>query len=233
MTATPLMVLRVRGLPVQAPGGRNLLTSADLQLDAGESVAVQGPNGSGKSTLLGLVTGLVPSVSGSVQLAGEELVGMRREERAAHRLRHVGFVFQGGHLLPELSAKDNVALPLRLAGVRRREARERARSWLDAVGLSAHADQHPSELSGGEAQRVAVARALVHEPSLLVADEPTGSLDDENSAKVMELLLAALDRRAAVLLVTHDSRVAAVASRRLFLQDRTLTGAARPKPEPT
>lgn len=223
------MILEVTGLPVRAPDGRILVENAALRLPAGQAVAVQGRSGSGKSTLLGVLSGLLPADAGSVRLAGLELVGLSRHKRAAYRLRKVGFVYQGGHLLPELNALENVALPLRLAGASRRAATKSAMQSLEELDLGQVACQHPSALSGGEAQRVAVARALVHDPVFVVADEPTGSLDDESSARVVELLRFAAGRGAAVLVVTHDSRVAAAFGTRLLLQDRVLSVAARPE----
>lgn len=196
------------------------LAGATLRLYPGEMVAVMGPSGSGKSTLLHCLSGITPPDSGQVRYAGRELSGMSDRQRSALRRTDFGFVFQFGQLVPELTCLENVALPLRLGGVRRRVAEERARQWLDRLETGDVADKLPGEVSGGQGQRVAVARALVTRPRVIFADEPTGALDSLNGERVMRLLTrAAADTGAAVVLVTHEPRVAAYAAREVVVRD--------------
>jgi putative ABC transport system ATP-binding protein len=196
-----------------------------------------GPSGSGKSTLLHCLAGILPPDAGSVAYEGRELTTMSDRERSALRRRDFGFVFQFGQLVPELDCVENVALPLRLEGVRRREAERRATRWLERLEVAALAAKRPGDISGGEGQRVAVARALATEPRVLFADEPTGALDSLNGERVMELLTAAArDHGAAVVLVTHEPRVAAYADRQIVVRDGRIGGAeaqpAAPAPAP-
>jgi len=216
----------VRGLSHQLPD-RELLSAVDLDVDGGEAVAIVGPSGSGKTTLLHLLAGIVPVQEGSVTVAGRELAGMGSETRAAHRLARVGLVFQFSELLDELTVRENVALPGRLARVDRDEADRRALQWLDRVGLAGQADARPATLSGGEAQRVAVARALSTAPEVVLADEPTGALDADHGAAVVRLLVG-LARRAgsALVVVTHDPQVAAATDRVLRIGSGRLRPAA-------
>ncbi|MFN7987101.1 MAG: ABC transporter ATP-binding protein [Thermoanaerobaculia bacterium] len=187
-----------------------LFSGLSLSLGAGEAVAIVGPSGCGKSTLLHLLAGLDRPDAGRVLVGGREWESLAPEPRAAWRGETVGFVFQLHHLLPELTAEENVALPLLLAGTGDREARAAARDLLAKVGLVRQAPSLPRVLSGGERQRVAIARAVVRSPRLLLCDEPTGSLDAAHAADVLELLLgAARERAGALLLVTHDPGVAA------------------------
>ena len=201
---------------------RRVLDRANLEVEAGEVVAVLGRSGSGKSTLLHLLGGLDKPDSGKVILAGEELTAQRPRALARTRLRHIGFVFQSFHLIEELSGEENVLLPARLPGARRGGER-RARALIEQLGLSAIADRRPHELSGGEQQRFAIARALVGDPELVLADEPTGNLDHENGAVVLGLLRDLRDR--AVVIVTHEPEAAAIADRVLHLRDGRLDAA--------
>ncbi len=196
------------------------LDGADFSIHPGEVVAVMGPSGSGKSTLLHCLAGIVRPDSGSVRYAGRVLTEMPDAERSALRRSEFGFVFQFGQLVPELTCVENVALPLRLAGVRRGKAEEQATEWLDVLEVADTARKRPGEVSGGQGQRVAVARALVTEPRVIFADEPTGALDSLNSERVMQLLTdAARATGAAVVLVTHDARIAAYSDREVVVRD--------------
>jgi putative ABC transport system ATP-binding protein len=208
----------------KAFGQTPALSDAGLCVDAGEIVAVMGPSGSGKSTLLHCVAGIVRPDAGRVVFDGRDVTAMSDAERSNLRLREYGFVFQFGQLVPELPCVENVALPLRLEGVRRREAERRALEWMERLEVRDVARQLPGEVSGGEGQRVAVARALVSEPRVLFADEPTGALDSLNGERVMTLLTAAArDFGTAVVLVTHEPRVAAYSDREVVVRDgRTL-----------
>ncbi len=179
-----------------------------------------GPSGSGKSTLLHCLAGIIRPDSGQVGYADQELTKLADTQLSALRRAHFGFVFQFGQLVPELTCLENVALPLRLNGVRRREAERRAGEWLDRLEVAEVAQQRPGEVSGGQGQRVAVARALVTGPRVVFADEPTGALDSLNGELVMRLLTeAARETGAAVVLVTHEPRVAAYADREVVVRD--------------
>jgi len=198
-----------------------ILKDLDFVVAAGSVVAIRGPSGSGKSTLLGLLAGLDHPTRGHVRIAGTGLGTLGEEELARFRSRNIGFVFQFLPPLPSLTAVENAELPLQLAGVRR--PRGRAVEMLDMVGIAALADRHPHQLSGGEMQRVAIARALVHGPGLLLADEPTGSLDDEAAGSVIELLRDMRERLGTgILMATHSPEAAAAADRRLTLRDGRL-----------
>jgi ABC-type lipoprotein export system ATPase subunit len=201
------------------------LDGVDLRVDEGESVALVGPSGSGKSTLLHLAGGLDVPDRGTVRLDGRDLGAMSRRERARMRRRDVGFVFQFFHLLPSLSVAENVELPLLLD--RQRNRRERVRSLLARVGVDHRAGHLPGELSGGEMQRVAIARSLVAEPELLLADEPTGNLDSATGAAVLALLAEVVaERGTALVMVTHDQGAAELAGRVLHLRDGRLVETA-------
>lgn len=190
-------------------GRTTVLRRACLAVDRGESVAVMGPSGSGKSTLLYCLSGVMTPEGGDVFFKGVRVNGLSDARRAELRRSEFGFVFQFPGLLPELSAEENVALPLMLAGTGRRNAVSRARELFPALGVDGLERRRPGELSGGQAQRVAIARALIVEPAVVFADEPTGSLDTETGDAVMALLVSTVrDRRAALVLVTHDERVA-------------------------
>lgn len=201
-------------------GATQALSDASLEVGAGEVVAVMGPSGSGKSTLLHCLAGIVRPDAGSVRYGQRELGAMSDAQLSALRRSEFGFVFQFGQLVPELSCVENVALPLRLDGVGRREAERRAAGWLDRLEVGDVAAKTPGRVSGGQGQRVAVARALATEPRVLFADEPTGALDSLNGERVMQLLSeAARDTGAAVVLVTHEPRVAAYSDREVVVRD--------------
>ena len=213
------VLLRADGL-VKAFGPTRALSGASMSVAAGEIVAIVGASGSGKSTLLHCLAGIVRPDAGTVHYGDRELTRMPDAERSRLRRDEFGFVFQFGHLVPELTCLENVALPLRLAGVARRTAEQRAREWLERVQVEQVAGSLPGEASGGQAQRVAVARALIGAPSVVFADEPTGALDSLNGERVMQLLTgAARESGAAVLLVTHEARVAAYSDREVTVRD--------------
>ena len=207
-----------RAVPLPGGGTRQLFGGVDLAVRAGEVVAITGESGVGKSTLLNIIAGLDVADSGTVSIAGMAVAGLPDAKRAALRQAHVGFVFQAFHVLPHLDLARNVALPLLLGGTGERAALDRAMAMLTAVGLGDRCGDWPAHLSGGELQRVAIARALVARPALVLADEPTGNLDPDTAARVLDLLLAqARGHGAAVLIVTHSERVAAAADRALRL----------------
>ncbi|MGA8114755.1 MAG: ABC transporter ATP-binding protein [Actinocatenispora sp.] len=201
-------------------GATPALTGASMHVRAGEVVAVMGSSGSGKSTLLHCLAGILRPDSGRVLYRDTELSSMSDRDRSALRRSDFGFVFQFGQLVPELTCLENVALPLRLDGVKRREAERRATEWLERLEVTDVAGKRPGEVSGGQGQRVAVARALVTTPRVVFADEPTGALDSLNGERVMRLLTeAARQSGAAVLLVTHEPRVAAYSDREIVVRD--------------
>lgn len=201
------------------------LRGANLAVEPGEIVAVMGPSGSGKSTLLHCLAGILKIDSGEVQFEGENIGKMSDKKRNQLRREKFGFVFQFSQLVPELTALDNVALPLLINGVNKTEAYTKAKAWLKKVGVEAVANQIPGELSGGQAQRVAVARAMVIEPKILFADEPTGSLDSLNSEKVMDLFIkTAKEVGTTVIMVTHEPTIAAYADRSVIVRDGVVTG---------
>jgi len=217
---TPLVDLRGVGRTYGAgEGAVRALRDVTLALEPGSFTAVVGPSGSGKSTLLHVV-GLVDSATeGSYHLEGRDVTGLAERERTKLRLTRLGFVFQQFFLLPILTARENVELPLKEAGMRRDERRARAEDLLTRVGLSHRLDAFPTTLSGGEQQRVAIARALANRPALLLADEPTGELDSATGARIMDLFEEVNREGTAILMVTHDERVAARASRRIHMLD--------------
>jgi putative ABC transport system ATP-binding protein len=204
---------------VQGPEGRlDILTGVSLQVREGESVAIVGASGSGKTTLLGLLAGLDTPSSGHIALSGNALEQLDEEARADLRRRLVGFVFQSFHLLPALTAEENVMLPLELEG--RDDARARAREALEAVELTPRRRHYPAQLSGGEQQRVAIARAFVNSPRLLFADEPTGNLDQRTGHHISDLMFALNhDHRTTLVLVTHDPKLAARCTRQIELEN--------------
>ena len=204
------------------------LVGVTLSVAAGELVAVMGPSGSGKSTLLHVAGGLDTPDEGTVAVDGLDLTTLDRTRLAAVRRRAVGYVFQELNLISTLTLAENVALPLELDGARRGAAREQAVAALDAVGVGQAADRFPDEVSGGQRQRAAIARALVGERRVLLADEPTGALDSVTAHDVMAVLRARVDTGAAGLLVTHDPRTAAWADRVVFLQDGSLVDSTSP-----
>jgi putative ABC transport system ATP-binding protein len=196
------------------------LDGAGMRIWPGEVVAVMGPSGSGKSTLLHCLAGIIRPDSGTVSYRGTALNTLSDVARSELRRTEFGFVFQFGQLVPELTSLENVALPLRLGGTRRREAEQQATEWLARLEVADVANKRPGETSGGQGQRVAVARALVTGPKVVFADEPTGALDSLNGERVMRLLVAAAkDAGAAVVLVTHEVRVAAYSDREVVVRD--------------
>ncbi|MEU4562185.1 ABC transporter ATP-binding protein [Actinoplanes sp. NPDC023936] len=201
-------------------GATPALDGASLRVHAGEVLALMGPSGSGKSTLLHCLAGIVTPDSGRVTYTGTDLATMSDARRSALRRTDFGFVFQFGQLVPELTCLENVVLPLRLGGVRPREANRRAATLLERLEVAEVASKRPGEASGGQAQRVAVARALITRPRVIFADEPTGALDSLNGERVMQLFItAARESGAAVVLVTHDVRVASYSDREAVVRD--------------
>jgi putative ABC transport system ATP-binding protein len=201
-------------------GQTRALRGASVSVAAGEILAVMGPSGSGKSTLLHCLSGILAPDSGEIWFDGRRIDAMGEARRSALRRDHFGFVFQFGQLVPELTAEENIALPLLLAGSRRAAALERARPWFGRLGLDGLEQRRSGELSGGQAQRVALARGLVADPRVLFADEPTGSLDSVAGELVMNLLTAAVrDQGTTLVLVTHEPRVAAYADREVIVRD--------------
>jgi putative ABC transport system ATP-binding protein len=201
-------------------GGRPLtiLHALDLEVPAGQFLAVIGPSGSGKSTLLGLIAGLDGPSTGRIRVAGVDITALDEDALARLRGEKIGVVFQFFHLVPSLTALENILVPMEIAG--RRDARRRAQALLDEVGLHDRGHHYPSQLSGGEQQRIAIARALANDPPLILADEPTGNLDSTNGRHILELLLQVKRSRGATLvLVTHDAGIASLADVRLSLRD--------------
>lgn len=203
----------------------HILKDIDLDIGTGEAVGLVGPSGSGKSTLLMVMAGLERADTGTIAVSGHELTGLDEDDLARFRGRHVGIVFQSFHLIPTMTALENVAVPLELAGVEM--AQQRARDELAAVGLRERLHHYPAELSGGEQQRVAVARALAPAPAIIVADEPTGNLDEETGRQIIELLFAGHARNGTTLvLVTHDAALAARCARVVRLRSGRIDGAS-------
>ena len=227
---TPLVRLRdIKKTYLMGKVPVNALRGLDLEITDGEMVAIMGPSGSGKTTLLNVI-GLLDSPStGSYKLVGDEVAKLSDRKRSQLRNKRFGFVFQVYNLLPRLTAAENVMIPLIYGGVPRRERRPQAEAALEAVGLKDRMRHRPSELSGGEQQRVAIARALVNEPSVILADEPTGNLDSKSGAAIMDLIQQLhRERKVTVVLVTHDPNVAARAERTVQLKDGTVASGNRP-----
>ncbi|MBZ9642915.1 ABC transporter ATP-binding protein [Streptomyces sp. PSKA30] len=219
MTAPSGSLLVAEGLR-KTYGPTTALDGAKFSIHPGEVVAVMGPSGSGKSTLLHCLAGIVTPDEGSIRYDGREMATMSDAQRSALRRSEFGFVFQFGQLVPELTCVENVALPLRLNGTSRKAAERTALSWMERLEVDGTGRKRPGEVSGGQGQRVAVARALVTSPRVLFADEPTGALDSLNGERVMELLTdAARSTNAAVVLVTHEARVAAYSDREIVVRD--------------
>lgn len=220
-------MIQVSGLTktIITPAHRvEILKGIDLEIPRGQFAAIMGPSGSGKSTLLGLLAGLDTPTSGRIVLDGEDITGLEEDQLALLRGRKIGFVFQSYHLIPTLTAEENVLLPLELSGHANGSA-GRARELLESVGLLDRRDHYPVQLSGGEQQRVALARAFAGRPPILLADEPTGNLDTANGRVVLDMLMA-LNRRegTTLVLVTHDQQISAQADRRITLRDGAVVG---------
>ncbi|HXI43199.1 MAG TPA: ABC transporter ATP-binding protein [Bryobacteraceae bacterium] len=215
-------MIEVRGLTktIATPTHRvEILKGIDLEIPRGQFAAIMGPSGSGKSTLLGLLAGLDGPTSGRIVLDGEDITDLEEDQLALLRGRKIGFVFQSYHLIPTLTAQENVMLPIELSGTAA-NGTDRARELLDSVGLLDRSDHYPVQLSGGEQQRVALARAFVGRPPILLADEPTGNLDTANGRVVLELLVTLNRReRTTLVLVTHDQQISEQADRRITLRD--------------
>ena len=200
------------------------LDHVDLTIRAGEYVSIMGPSGSGKSTLLNVLGLLDRPTAGTYRLKGEDVSRLDDDALAAHRQQHIGFIFQFFHLVPRLTALENVELPLVLTGAAPRARRERAAQILESVGLKARVDHRPDQLSGGERQRVAIGRAIVIQPSFLLADEPTGNLDTKSGGEIMQILERLHHDGIAVLIVTHDPTIGGRAHRHLTMRDGRIVG---------
>lgn len=224
---------RTAGVTIELSGIKKIYQVGDQQVAAlnginlairrGEFAALMGPSGSGKSTLMNILGCLDRPTVGSYKLDGREIAHLGDDELAAVRNKKIGFVFQNFNLLSKISALENVALPLIYAGVGRKERLERAHHYLNAVGLDDRADHKPNELSGGQRQRVAIARALVNDPSIIMADEPTGNLDTKSTKEIMDIFINLHEQGRTMILVTHEPDIAACASRQLLVVDGVIT----------
>ena len=220
-------MIELRGVSKTVKSGDHQLTilhPLDLTVPSGRRLAIVGPSGSGKSTLLGLIAGLDAPSTGSILVDGTDVTRLGEDELAGLRGQKIGFVFQSFHLIPSLTALENILVPMEIAG--RRDAASRARSLLAEVGLDDRGHHYPSQLSGGEQQRVAIARALSNEPIIVLADEPTGNLDSRTGHHIIELLVAVNQQRGTTLVVvTHDPEIASMADERVQLRDgKVVTG---------
>ena len=221
------MILQMRDICKDYPMGKtvtHVLKNVDLDVSEGDYLAIMGPSGSGKTTLMNLIGCLDVPTSGSYLLGEREITKCSGKELAEVRNKEIGFVFQSFHLLPKLTALDNVALPLLYGGVKKAERQERARAALETVGLVDRLDHRPDQLSGGQCQRVAIARAIVGKPRLLLADEPTGALDSASGAQVMELFRQLHDSGSTIIMITHDQGIAHHADTIMTIKDGVLSG---------
>ena len=221
------MILQMRDICKDYPMGKTVtrvLKNVSLDVNEGDYLAIMGPSGSGKTTLMNLIGCLDVPTSGSYLLGEREITKCSGKELAEVRNKEIGFVFQSFHLLPKLTALDNVALPLLYGGVKKEERRERARAALETVGLSDRIDHRPDQLSGGQCQRVAIALAIVGKPRLLLADEPTGALDSASGAQVMELFHQLHDSGSTIIMITHDRGIAHHADTIMTIKDGVLSG---------
>ncbi len=221
-------MIRLRGVSKTVQSGDHPLTilhPLDWDVPDGQCLAIIGPSGSGKSTLLGLIAGLDAPSTGEIAIAGTDITRLDEDALARLRGEKIGFVFQFFHLVPSLTAIENIQVPMEIAG--RKDARRRAQGLLDEVGLHDRGHHYPAQLSGGEQQRIAIARALANDPPLILADEPTGNLDSSNGRNILDLLLQVRKSRGVTLvLVTHDPAVAAVADAQLVLKDGRVANVA-------
>ena len=221
------MILQMRDICKDYPMGKtvtHVLKNVDLDVSEGDYLAIMGPSGSGKTTLMNLIGCLDVPTSGSYLLGEREITKCSGKELAEVRNKEIGFVFQSFHLLPKLTALDNVALPLLYGGVKKAERQERARAALETVGLADRLDHRPDQLSGGQCQRVAIARAIVGKPRLLLADEPTGALDSASGAQVLELFQQLHDSGSTIIMITHDQGIAHHADTIMTIKDGVLSG---------
>lgn len=224
------MILQMRDICKDYPMGKtvtHVLKNVDLDVSEGDYLAIMGPSGSGKTTLMNLIGCLDVPTSGSYLLGEREITKCSGKELAEIRNKEIGFVFQSFHLLPKLTALDNVALPLLYGGVKKAERQERARAALETVGLADRLDHRPDQLSGGQCQRVAIARAIVGKPRLLLADEPTGALDSASGAQVMELFRQLHDSGSTIIMITHDPGIAHHADTIMTIKDGVLSGGGK------
>ncbi len=224
MSGSPEPILMLRGVRREYPGGVTALREVDLDIHRGELVAIVGPSGSGKTTLLNVMGTLDSPSAGDIVVDGFDVAGLSDRELSALRARRIGFVFQHFHLAPGVSALDNVADGLLYAGVGLRERRERAEAALRRVGLGHRLRHRPHELSGGEKQRTAIARAVAREPALLLADEPTGALDSQSGEDVMRVLLDLNESGTTIVVITHERVVASHLSRQVSMLDGQIVG---------
>ena len=224
------MILQMRDICKDYPMGKtvtHVLKNVDLDVSEGDYLAIMGPSGSGKTTLMNLIGCLDVPSSGSYLLGEREITKCSGKELAEIRNKEIGFVFQSFHLLPKLTALDNVALPLLYGGVKKAERQERARAALETVGLADRLNHRPDQLSGGQCQRVAIARAIVGKPRLLLADEPTGALDSASGAQVMELFQQLHDSGSTIIMITHDQGIAHHADTIMTIKDGVLSGGGK------
>ena len=224
------MILQMRDICKDYPMGKtvtHVLKNVDLDVSEGDYLAIMGPSGSGKTTLMNLIGCLDVPSSGSYLLGEREITKCSGKELAEIRNKEIGFVFQSFHLLPKLTALDNVALPLLYGGVKKAERQERARAALETVGLADRLDHRPDQLSGGQCPRVAIARAIVGKPRLLLADEPTGALDSASGAQVMELFRQLHDSGSTIIMITHDQGIAHHADTIMTIKDGVLSGGGK------
>ncbi len=218
-------IIEAKGLTKTFNNKTKALRGADFRVKKGEAVAVMGPSGSGKSTLLHCMAGILKADQGSVMFNGQDVVKMTDKQRNKLRRDKFGFVFQFSQLVPELTAWDNVALPLIIQGKSKKQAYQQAKKWLKKVEAEELAEKLPGQLSGGQAQRIAIARAMVSEPEILFADEPTGSLDSLASEKIMTLFIETVKQTGATLIViTHEPNIAAYADREITVRDGIVVG---------
>lgn len=225
------MILELKNVCKDYYRGKNpvpVLHDVNLQVEQGEYIAIMGPSGSGKTTLMNLIGCLDLPTSGTYMLNGQDLGALNDNRLAEIRNRHIGFVFQNFHLLPKMTALDNVALPLLYSGVSLKERRQRAKEALKAVGLADRMRFFPNQLSGGQCQRVAIARAMVGKPQLLLADEPTGALDSASGQQIMEIFRDLADQGMTIIMITHEADIAKRAQKTYYIRDGYLTDSDAP-----